>query len=655
MKLSKKDQDEILTEARKNRKKAEDHERDNRIEARVDIKFGAGEQWDDAELQEREDDGRPALTVNRIPQFVRQITGDMRRNRPSIKVRPVDSAADVPRAQILSGLVRNIEQESDASSAYITAGENAVRGGEGHFRIVTKFTDDDSFTQDVAVERIQSPFAVLWDPDSIRFDKSDANYCFVDSEMDLDVFKETYPKASTNEFEREEIDGDLTDWFTDGKIVVTEYWRKEKTTKERALLRTGETIDVTDMDETARKDFDIVRVRSVESHNVVRYIVNGNEVLEEPAPWLGKYIPIVTVVGEEIHIGERIVRHGIIRWARDPQRLFNYSRTTAAEIIGLAPKTPWLVTSAQIKGYESLWQEANTKSLPYLPYNADAQAAGPPARVPPAAVPIAEINEARQALEDMQAGTGIHNPGLGISGNETSGRQVLSLQQAGDLGTFVYTDNLSRAIAYAGKILIDVIPKVYDTARIIRILGDEDEENLVPINQRQDPEDETSPLVNDITVGKYDTVAQAGPSMGTKRAESASSMMAFASAAPQVAPLILDLIARAQDWPGADKIADRVKSQMPPGIDGEPVPPPPPNPLQEAAFQKAQADTQKSLADAAKKKAEAEGESLDNIQKQLDLAAQSGALQGAIDRAVQQQLAAILAPAIGPPDPNRGL
>jgi len=636
---------DLIREMRERWDRALDHDRDNRKEALVDLKFVAGEQWPDSVRQERESEGRPVLTINRMPQFVRQVTGDMRQNRPSIKVRPVDDRGDPAIAKIFTGLIRSIEQQSDAQESYIGGAETSARCGMGHWRILTQYAGDDVFDQDIVIQPIVNPFAVVWDPQSIRVTREDAGWCFVIDRIPLVEFQKRWPEARTTGWDGEDgTEGD--NWFSGDDIRIAEYWCKKPYNRTLALLRNGEVVDLSGGENDGLgQPYDIVETREVESFKVVRHMVSGCEELEPEVEWIGRWIPIVPVIGEQVHIGERIVRHGVVRFARDPQQLYNYWRTTAAETIALAPKAPWLVTKEQIKGQEALWQEANVRNLPYLVYNPDPKAPGvAPSRVAPAPIPAALLTEANVANDDMKATTGIYDAALGAKSNETSGRAIMARQQESDVGALIYSDNLARSIRHTGVILVDLIPKVYDTARIVRMLGEDDTEEFVAINAMQ-PD---GSVLNDVRVGKYDVAVMVGPSYATKRLEASDSLMAFVQAVPAAGAVIADLIAKNQDWPGSEQIAERLKRILPPGVDPD-APPQQPDPRVAADAARAQADVEKT-------RVETQGKQLDNAQKQLELAAQTGQLQQLVQQMVVQTLAQFLQPAPQPiPGPMPGM
>lgn len=637
--MKKTDADKLLAEARKRIKDSETYDKENRTAAREDLEFIAGDQWDEKAKEARKN--RPCLTINRMPQFVKQVTGDIRQADPAIKVRPVDSKADPEIAEIYQGLIRNIETVSNASEAYAVAADSQVGCGEGHWRIITKWTSDDSWEQDIEIIPIQNPFSVHYDPTAKRKTREDGRWAGVSDRISKDQFKAKYPQAKVVSWESG-MDSELLDWFPDDTVRIFEYFYKVPETKILALMPDGSTLDITDFDVPPEG---ALKVRSVKADCIYRCVMSGAEILEKPTKWPGRYIPIVRLVGEEIHTGSKTVRFGLIRNAKDSQRAHNYTRSAEIETVALQPKTPWVVAPEGIKGFEKYWNSANTSNLSYLPYNYDQHPAGPQRQTPPVfSQGWAQLSA--ENADDMKATTGIYDSSLGQRSNETSGIAIARRDAQADVGTYVYHANLELAIQLTGKILIDLIPKIYDTERVIRILGEDDSEKMVRINQML-PTGETA---NDLTLGKYDVVVNIGPSYSTKRQEAADSMLQATQANPALWNLIGDLIAKNWDWPGADDIAERLKKALPPGLveDNEDDPTAPYKAMiqqlqqqieqmkQAPEMMKAQADYQKSMTDAENKSVDTDGKRLDNAQKQLELASQTGQLQSMIQQAVTQ-------------------
>jgi len=593
----------LLTEARARYAKCVLDERENREEALKDAKFRAGDQWDDDIKVQRKADGRPCFTINRLPQFIRQITGDMRLNKPAIKVVADDGNTDPYLARIMAGLIRNIESRSRARMAYIKGADNAVTGGLGFIRVLTEYTDDEVFEQDIRIKAVSNPFSIYYDPAAVEHSRQDAKFWFVTEMVDRAEFEAEYPGKSVKDFAENE--GEYGDWYGGDKVRKAEYWRRVKDgTKVIAQLADGSVIDTTVT--PGWQALQVVNTRTVPRWNIEQYVISGAEVLEGPNLWAGKYFPFVPVLGEEVHIGDKVVRHGIVRGARDPQKLFNIWRSAGAELVALAPKTPFIIAADQLQGYEKYWNQANNKNYPYLPYKAQPGAPVPQRQAPPQHSQ-GILQEGALAADDMKSTMGIHDAALGARSNETSGVAITARQHESDVSTFVYIDNLNSAIEHVGAILVDLIPRIYDTPRMIRILGDDGKEEFANLLGPNFDADAGTVKMLDLARGKYDVNIETGPNFSTRRAEVAATMMNFARAVPAAGAVIGDLIAKNQDWPGADEIAKRLQRILPPELrDGDVSPPPPPsNPL--------------AALTVATKQAGLEGKKLDNAKKQMDV------------------------------------
>ena len=605
-----------------------DRDRDNIDDAYEDLEFLEGDQWPKDAVTLRENEKRPVQTFNRMPQFVRQITGDMRLARPSIRVVPVDSGSDKEIARIRAGLIRYIENRSDAQAAYYHGGDQQVAAGVGHWRVIKEYAGDTTFNQELRIVAIEDGISVIWDPDAVLPNKEDAKYCFVPVDMSHDTFKEKFPDAALADFE-DNAKAISSGWYGTDFIRVAEYWVKKPATRLLALMPDGRIDDVTDdRDKAERYRKDGVRVEERESFTICRYLISFAAILEGPVEWPGRYIPIVRCPGEETRIGRKTKRRGIIRFAKDAQRAYNYGRSTQTEITALQPKSPFIGTEDNFKDYQAFWNLANVKAFPYLPYKPDPRNSGiAPQRVAP---PVSSqgVNETvLLAAEDMKGVIGIYDSALGAQSNEVSGRAIMARDRQGDIGAFVYQDNWGRAIRHTATIVNDLIPHVYDVERTIRILGDDGKEELIAINKAVagDGLEETERVLNDVTIGAYDVVFRPGPSFSSRREEAREGMMAFLQSSPNAAPLIIDLIAESQDWPNADKIGKRLEHLLPDPIRareaaerGEPLAPPSPDPAQAAAMQAAAMRLQAELQQL---QLENEGKALDNEKRKLELAA----------------------------------
>lgn len=571
-------------------------DRSNIEEGYSDLHFLSGDQWPEDAKVERADEGRPILTINRLPQFVKQITGDIRMSKPGMKAVAVDDTSDPATAKVIGGLLRQIESSSDAQAAYFRGVDSQVTGGIGHWRVISAYSEEDSFNQDLKIVGIRDGLGVIWDPDAQQPTREDAMWCFVPSEWTTAAFEAKFPRADNTDVEAVSNNAPFG-WFGKDTVRLAEYWVKEPITRRLALLQTGETLDLTGQSVVP---FNVARIEERPGFKICRYLMSGAEFVEGPETWPGRHIPIVPVLGEEIHLERETIRHGAIRFAKDPQRLYNYWRTAQTEQVALQPKAPWIGTDKNFAKYQEHWKNANRKAYPFLPYTPDeTNGYKMPERSSPPLASTGITEGVMLAADDMKAATGIYDAGLGARSNETSGKAIMARQREGDIGSFVYFDNFSRAVRRTGKILIDLIPHFYDSERIVRILGDDGAEDFVPVNKPVMGPDGMWTKLHDLTTGKYDVVVDTGPSFTTRREEAREGMQAFMQAAPQAAPLVLDLFAKAQDWPFAEEIAERL-AKMIPGNQ-----PPDPQAMQ---MQQAQQEMQMRGAEAQVGKAEAEAD-----------------------------------------------
>lgn len=638
-------------------KEAMEADRENRLRAQDDLENLTGEgQWPDDVRKEREDDGRPCLTINRLPQFVRQVTGDIRRMNPAISVIPSDEAASPEVAEIYEGLIRQIEYKSRASRVYEKAAESAAQCGAGYFRVLADWVDNTSFNQEIRLESIHNPFSVYFDPAAKSETREDATFCFVTEVMSRDDFEEAFPKAEVVDAEHDERTDNLENWHESGRVVVAEYIYRDVTEREIGLLATGEVVD------SPRAPMNFVRKRTVQDERFMWAKITGKEVLEGPIELPCGHMPIIAVLGEELNVGEEVYRSSVIRHAKDPQRLYNYWSSAQTEMIALQPKAPYLVTAKQIAGFESFWQGANNSNEPFLPYNPD-EKAPPPQRMTPPVPSSGMMQEVAKASDDMKSTTGIYDAGLGNRSNEKSGVAIRQRQMEGDISTSIYSDNMATAIEQAGRVIVSMIPRVYDTNRMVAVLGKDGATKLKEINGAVITQDGLMP-VNDMLHGKYNVRVSVGPSYSTQRQDAAENMIDFVRAFPAAGAITADLVARNMDWPGADEFAERLQKTLPPGfIDEDPTPES--MMAQQAAMQaqqaaqqmemrKAQAEVAQGEAEAVEAQADAEKARLEVAEQSLELAAKNGQLNAAIAQIVQAEVARALQSAMVPMAPLPG-
>jgi hypothetical protein len=532
---------------------------------------------------------------------VRQVTNDQRQNRPGAKVIPVDDNADVEVADIFNGMIRHIEYISDADVAYDTACENQVSYGEGYLRLLTEYCDDDTFDQDIKIGRVRNSFSVYMDPTIQDPTGADAKYCFVTEDLTKAEFERMYPDASPITTLQSLGVGDqsISNWLNEDTVRIADYYYIDFDPETLNLYPGNATaFEGTPEDKQLRAIYGKPKKSRQSDRQKVKYCkINGYEILEE-REWAGKYIPVIRIVGNEFEVDGRLYVSGLVRNAKDAQRMYNYWVSQEAEMLALAPKAPFIGYGGQFEGYETNWKTANTQNWPYLEVNPDVTDGQGgmlplPQRAQPPMASSGLLQAKAGASEDIKSTTGQYNASLGMGSNERSGKAILARQREGDVGTYHYGDNLARGVRHVARQLVDLIPKIYDTQRIARIIGEDGETKMIKINPEQEQPvnkivDERGIVMEKIYnpgVGKYDVVAITGPGYATKRQEALEAMAQLLQGNPQLWAVAGDLFVKNMDWPGAQEMSKRFAKTIDPKFmsDGED------NPALQAAQQQMQA------------------------------------------------------------------
>jgi hypothetical protein len=558
-----------------------------------DLRFMAGSpdnnwQWPSNVLATRGNvqgqtiNARPCLTINKLPQHVRQVTNDQRQNRPSGKVIPADDRADPQVAEIYDGVVRHIEYMSDADVAYDTACENQVTFGEGYWRLLTEYCDENTFDQDIKIERIRNSFSVYMDPTIQDPCGSDAKWCFITQDMTRDEYERLFPDATPITALMDQGTGDsaTAQWVTQNTVRIAEYFCVEYKRVKLNLYPGNVTLQEGEPEDRQMQAMGLMPVRSrmAQVPQVKWMKTNGYEILEEQ-DWAGRWIPVIRVIGNEFEVDGQILVSGLVRNAKDAQRMYNYWVSQEAEMLALAPKAPFIGYGGQFEGYETQWKTANTQNWPYLEVNPDVTDGNGsilplPQRAQPPMAQQGLIAAKMGAADDIKATTGQYDSSIGATSNERSGRAILARERQGDTGTYHFVDNLARAIRYSTRQIVDLIPKIYDTQRIARIIGIDGETKMARIDPMQ-PEpvrevrDQAGVVIEKIynpSVGKYDVVVTTGPSYLTKRQEAMDAMSQILQGSPQLWAVAGDLFVKNMDWPGAEELAARLRKTIDPKL-----------------------------------------------------------------------------------------
>ena len=585
--------DDKMATMRHRLKMAQSAYSDSREDELDDLRFMAGSpdnQWQwpadvlatRGSVQGQTINARPCLTINKLPQHVRQVTNEQRQNRPSGKVIPADDNADVQVAEIFNGVVRHIEYMSDADVAYDTACDNQVTYGEGYIRLLTEYCNDETFDQDIRIARVRNSFSVYMDPTIQDPCGADAEWCFVTEDILKEEYERMFPDATpiSTLYSQGVGDQGISSWLQEDTIRIAEYFYNvyEKATlhlypdNQTAYRGTPQDKQLTAMFGKP------IRSREVDRKKVMWMKTNGFDVLQE-REWAGKWIPVVRVIGNEWEVDGQMYISGLVRNAKDAQRMYNYWTSQEAEMLALAPKAPFIGYGGQFEGYEMQWKTANTTNWPYLEVNPDvtdgAGAVLPlPQRAPPPLPQTGLIQAKMGAADDIKGTTGQYDASLGMAGNERSGKAILAREKQGDVGTYHYVDNLARAIRHITRQIVDMIPKIYDTQRIARIIGVDGEVDMVKFNPSQaepvkEIRDQMGALIEKVynpSVGTYDVMVTTGPGYMTKRQEALDAMSQILQSNPQLWTVAGDLFIKNMDWPGAQEMAARFKKILDPKV-----------------------------------------------------------------------------------------
>lgn len=596
--------EDILATARERFRLCEEAEVEIRRDALDDLKFAAGDQWRPADRTQREGAGginsRPCLTFNKLIGPLNQTANEARMNASGIQVHPVDSSSDPDTAKVIEGMIRHIEYVCKADEVYETAVEQSTAGSFGAFRINTRYCGSQSFDQELRIERVADPFSIYVDPYARQADKSDMRFAFEVEIFPRDEYEEDYgDSAVAKSFDfYEGMRPSLDPWVTKSGVMVAKYWQveTEKRTLMQVQFRDGTRTPVFKEDLPAEmpRGTEIARdasgkpiERETEIRKVRWYKINGVEILDR-GDWLGQWIPIFPVLGKEMYVGGERKLFSLVRFAKDPQRFYNYCKSSEAETLMLGTKAPWIGVKGAFK--DPRWATSNVVPYAYLEYepvDIGGQPAPPPQRnvfePPIQAVSLA----AAQASDDIKATTGIFDASLGARSNETSGIAIRQRQSQAGLSNAHFIDNLNRAIRMCGIALCDLIPKIYDGPREVRILGIDRTQQIVKVNQ-QWRDDKGVNRCYDLSSGQFDATITVGPSYPTQRQENWDVLTQFAQAYPQLLQIAGDLVFKSADFPGASEIADRFRKTLPPGLADEPQTGPQQVQMLAAQFQQSQ-------------------------------------------------------------------
>jgi hypothetical protein len=549
------------------------------------------EQWNAQTRAQRQLAGQPMLTINKTHTHWLHVVNQAKMNKPAIKVSPTGDEATFESAQVYAQVIKRIEDQSKAVQAYMKAAEFMVGGGIGYWRIITQYTDENSFDQEIYIRPIPDPLTVYLDPNIKEKDGSDAKFGFLFEELD----KEEAEKKYGNILKSQVFGQDALSWYRKNSLRIAEYFEREEGYEwlyavqredgSTHFVRESELPDgAGEMKAALREAYDRgeAQRRRVKKHTVRWYKLVGNEIVDKGV-WAGKYIPIVRVAGEEVVIEGRLDRKGIVRYLKDAQRSYNYNASAAIEFGALQSKSPYLAPVEAIEGLENYWATANTQNHAYLPWNHADESGNPiprPERQQPPVGATVFMEGMQTAEHEMMMASGQYEATFSDQGNEISGISIQQRQEQGERVTFHYLDSLADAVQYTGIQLIDLIPKVYDTKRVLRIMAEGGKEHIITIDPQQKQalqkqESQSQAQVASIfnpSVGNYDVTADSGPNFQTRRKEAFAAMTGMLKENPALAQVIGDLFMGNADFPVSDELQERMRNWIKitnPGVLGE--------------------------------------------------------------------------------------
>lgn len=576
--------EKIVVEAKQRFETVENWESDFRTAFLEDMRFANADsrnmwQWPNDIRRNRDVDEKPVLTINKTRVHCMQIINDARQNPASISIKPTSDGASFQSAQVFEGVIRRIEYMSNAQAAYDKAIEFQVMGGIGYWRVITGYAHDDSFDQEIYIRRIKDPLNVYLDPDINEVDGSDARFGFVFDDMPKDEFKKKYPKHK--DVAGKAAFGNQDNWLTKDHVRVAEYYRAVEK-KHTLVAFTDPATKVTTIrrkDEIPKELIDevyadpLTKTREVTDKSIEWFLIAGDQVIDR-ADWPGKYIPIVRIVGTELIVGGELDRKGHTRALIDPQRIYNYWSSSAVENVALQTKMPYMAPVAAIEGYETYWESANRVNYSVLPYkhiDDSGNPIPPPQRQMPPQMASAYIEGMKVSATEMMMVSGQYQAVMGSPSNETSGKAINQRQRQGENATYHFINNYAHGVRFTGKILLDLIPKIYDTPRIMKILAEDGSSADIQVDpkakaafiQKQNKMSKQVERIFNPNVGRYEVESDVGPSYGTRREEAFNAFTQIAAQSPQMMSVIGDLMFKNADFPGANEIAERLKRLVP--------------------------------------------------------------------------------------------
>lgn len=573
---------------------SEEADRENRLRQLEDVIFYADgkNHWPAHIRAMRVKDERPMVSIDRLTEPVKQAVNEAALSKPQIRIVPVDGGADPETAKIAQGIVRHIEVQSCADVAYATAIERAAIQGRGYIRVGRTWINPQlGLEQELVIDRVRNPFSIYGDPMSQQLDGRDWRWGFVVEDLDREEYQIAYPKSQMASLSAMSSIGDNNpNWLTRDTIRVAEYYYFKVTAEDYVVVANpegGRPLYMPEAEHTKARlpKESIIRRAPVVRSQLHRALINATEVLEGNADLTegsvepGRYIPIVPVVADERVMDNkgRVEQYGLVRPAMEAQRVYDYAVSNMVETSMLAPKNAYVGPVGSFETDKTKWTTSHRRTYAFIEYDPIEDAAGrvmPGPTRPTNEAPIAQtIQMVVQADSDLKSTTRRHEASLGQIGPQESGAALRNRQQQDSLSNSHLTTNLYSSLRQVGKIILGQIPDVYDSDRIMRIVGEDDETSSVRVmpgfaglgdDDKQSVRRDLPTGVNGVfdlgTAARYDVVVKGGPGYATRRAEAASEITEIIKANPATWPIIGHILVKYMDWPGAQDLSDTLKT-----------------------------------------------------------------------------------------------
>jgi hypothetical protein len=579
----------ILYRARKKWKRAFDFQSNADKFFREDVKFANADarnndQWPEKVFTARDGQQKPCLTINKVRTHNRMVINESLKNKASIKLRPTGGEASYEAAKIMQALAQRVEYISKASLSYKKAITHQVEGGIGYATLETGYVDDKSFDQDIYICGVKDPTCVYLDPDIRQSDGSDANWGLVFSKDPKEEFNTKHPKykdlVGTSTFGMDDF------WVTADHVMTAMFYER---TQDKDELITYLNEDGTRFkghrSEIEPDLYKIVKAqiqsgeldgqfREVVTQDVKWYLIAGDQIIDR-GDWIGKYIPIARLPGEETIINGKLDRKGLTRFLISQQLMMNYNASAQIQFGALQGKAPYTGAAAAFEGQEA-WKNSNVEDYAFLPFNHldDEGEPLPPQALPqrtqpPTGAPI-YAQGMKDAQDQMMMASGQYQAQMGENENAKSGKAINERQRQGDTATYDFTDNQYDFFRHLGVMIIDLIPKVYDTKRILQVLAEDGTRQQITIDpdaeeaiqELSKDADESKEIVFNPTVGEYDVMSDPGPNYATQRQEAWNAIATILQQSEALTAVIGDLLFKFGDFPGAEEIMERLKKEI---------------------------------------------------------------------------------------------